>query len=274
MRRRRRRRRRRLFRPGEASRQSLLSSWPAPLCAAIREVGVQRPVCCRGSSPRRRGSASVSHQSPLLPWLPSVRARCVFISNDGQSERKSPDLLCCDLLCPLSSAEDRAGPRRPRRPRQSRRPATRPDPAPPAPRRSPAGTSCSAGDPASKPRLLQDVGGGHLRRIPPPMWDERRQRAANTLITNPRRRRTRSLKRSSLFSFSSLDFDNSNLRSMTSCESHAGERSPVFEASRPPPPPPPLFDQRLGCEFCRSESGSEAPRGPPFTPATGAGERM
>lgn len=78
----------------------------------------------------------------------------------------------------------------------------------------------------------------------------------------------------SLFSFSGVNFDNSNFRSMTSCASHAGERSPVSEASRPPPPPPPLFDQRLGCEFHRSESGSEAPRGPPFTPATGGGERM
>lgn len=71
----------------------------------------------------------------------------------------------------------------------------------------------------------------------------------------------------SLFSFSGVNFDNSNFRSMTSCESHAGERSPVSEASRPLR----LFDQRLGCEFRRSESGSEAPRGPPFTPATGGG---
>lgn len=43
--------------------------------------------------------------------------------------------------------------------------------------------------------------------------------------------------------------------------------SRAFEASRPLH----LFDQPLGCEFCRSESGSEAPRGPPFTPATGRG---
>lgn len=71
----------------------------------------------------------------------------------------------------------------------------------------------------------------------------------------------------SLFPFSGVDFDNSNFRSVTSCASRAGERSPVSEASRPLR----LFDQRLGCEFRRSESGSEAPRGPPFTPATGGG---
>lgn len=69
------------------------------------------------------------------------------------------------------------------------------------------------------------------------------------------------------FSFLSMNFDNSNFRSMTSYESHAGKRSHVFEASRPLH----LFDQQLGCEFCRSESGSEAPWGPPFTPATSRG---
>lgn len=69
------------------------------------------------------------------------------------------------------------------------------------------------------------------------------------------------------FSFLSMNFDNSNFRSMTSYESHAGKRSHVFEASRPLN----LFDQQLGCEFCRSESGSEAPWGPPFTPATSRG---
>lgn len=46
------------------------------------------------------------------------------------------------------------------------------------------------------------------------------------------------------------------------CESHAGGRSPVFEASRPLR----LFDQRLGSGSGGSESGSEAPRGAPFTP--------
>lgn len=107
------------------------------------------------------------------------------------------------------------------------------------------------------------------------MWDKRRQRAANTLIINSWRRRTLPvpLETKKIFQaplslfFSGVDFDNSNFRSMTSCESHAGERSPVSEASRPLR----LFDQRLGCEFRRSESGSEAPRGPPFTPATGGG---
>lgn len=69
------------------------------------------------------------------------------------------------------------------------------------------------------------------------------------------------------FSFLSMNFDNSNFRSMTSYESHAGKRSHVFEASRPLH----LFDQQLGCEFCRSESGSEAPWGLPFTPATSRG---
>lgn len=69
------------------------------------------------------------------------------------------------------------------------------------------------------------------------------------------------------FSFLSMNFDNSNFRSMTSYESHAGKRSHVFEASRPLH----LFDQQLGCEFCRSESGSEAPWGPPFMPATSRG---
>lgn len=69
------------------------------------------------------------------------------------------------------------------------------------------------------------------------------------------------------FFFLSMDFNNSNFRSMTSYESHAGKRSHVFEASRPLH----LFDQLLGCEFCRSESGSEAPWGPPFTPATSRG---
>lgn len=67
--------------------------------------------------------------------------------------------------------------------------------------------------------------------------------------------------------FLSMNFDNSNFRSMTSYESHAGKRSHVFEASRPLH----LFDQRLCCEFCRSESGSEAPWGPPFMPATSGG---
>lgn len=78
-----------------------------------------------------------------------------------------------------------------------------------------------------------------------------------------------SLKGAELFflSFLSMNFDNSNFRSMTSYESHAGKRSHVFEASRPLH----LFDQQLGCEFCRSESGSEAPWGPPFTPATSRG---
>ncbi|KAF3833589.1 hypothetical protein F7725_024793 [Dissostichus mawsoni] len=40
-------------------------------------------------------------------------------------------------------------------------------------------------------------------------------------------------------------------------------------------PPPGVLERenRLGSEFCRSESGSEAPRGPPFTPATSGGER-
>lgn len=71
----------------------------------------------------------------------------------------------------------------------------------------------------------------------------------------------------SFFSFLSMNFDNSNFRSMTSYESHAGKRSHVFEASRPLH----LFDQQLGCEFCRSESGSEAPWGPPFMPATSRG---
>lgn len=69
------------------------------------------------------------------------------------------------------------------------------------------------------------------------------------------------------FSFLSMNFDNSNFRSMTSYESHAGKRSHVFEASRLLH----LFDQQLGCEFCRSESGSEAPWGLPFTPATSRG---
>ncbi len=73
--------------------------------------------------------------------------------------------------------------------------------------------------------------------------------------------------RAFFFSFLSMNFDNSNFRSMTSYESHAGKRSHVFEASRPLH----LFDQQLGCEFCRSESGSEAPQGPPFTPATSRG---
>lgn len=68
-------------------------------------------------------------------------------------------------------------------------------------------------------------------------------------------------------SFLSTNFDNSNFRSMTSYESHAGKRSHVFEASRPLH----LFDQQLGCEFCRSESGSEAPWGRPFMPATSRG---
>lgn len=78
-----------------------------------------------------------------------------------------------------------------------------------------------------------------------------------------------SLKRTEGFfsSFLSMNFNNSNFRSMTSYESHAGKRSHVFEASRLLH----LFDQQLGCAFCRSESGSEAPRGLPFTPATSGG---
>ncbi|KAM3596953.1 uncharacterized protein V6R79_023387 [Siganus canaliculatus] len=40
-----------------------------------------------------------------------------------------------------------------------------------------------------------------------------------------------------------MNFNNSNFRSMTSYESHAGKRSHVFEASRPLH----LFDQQLGC---------------------------
>ncbi|MEQ2303824.1 hypothetical protein AMECASPLE_020814 [Ameca splendens] len=83
--------------------------------------------------------------------------------------------------------------------------------------------------------------------------------------------KTHSLSVNSIFSLSfkrahffSLNFDNSNFRSMTSFESHAGKRSHVFEASRPLH----LFDQQLGCELCRSESGSEAPWGLPFMPAT------
>lgn len=65
-----------------------------------------------------------------------------------------------------------------------------------------------------------------------------------------------SLKRTEFFfSFLSMNFDNSNFRSMTSCESHTGKRSHVFEASRLLH----LFDQQLDCAFCRSESGSEAP---------------
>lgn len=69
------------------------------------------------------------------------------------------------------------------------------------------------------------------------------------------------------FAFLSTNSTISNFRSMTSYESHAGKRSHVFEASRPLH----LFDQQLGCEFCRSESGSEAPWGPPFMPATSRG---
>lgn len=45
------------------------------------------------------------------------------------------------------------------------------------------------------------------------------------------------------------------------------KRSHVFEASRPLH----LFDQKLGCGLCRSESGSEAPWGTPFMPATSGG---
>lgn len=69
------------------------------------------------------------------------------------------------------------------------------------------------------------------------------------------------------FVFFSMNFNDSNFRSMTSYESHTGKRSHVFEASRPLH----LFDQQLGCEFCRSESGSEVPWGPPFMPATSRG---
>ena len=67
-----------------------------------------------------------------------------------------------------------------------------------------------------------------------------------------------------------MDFNNSNFHSVTSDWRPRRASSHVFEASRPRR----LFDQRLGCEFRRSESGSEAPQRPPFTPApTRARER-
>lgn len=57
--------------------------------AAVRRVGVQSSAGCSRLSPHHRGSAPVSHQSLLLPWLPSLQARRAFISDDGRSELES-----------------------------------------------------------------------------------------------------------------------------------------------------------------------------------------